>query len=148
MSIKLKIKCKDCKKLTTKEDYFAIEDKLCNDCVRRRKSDFMDRVRKTGKCNECHKIIEDESDKDMFNMMGVCGDCFFSFKEEPEVKKDNRIFEIRIRTGKGTKSNEEEIDNSVETILSIAQLLERKFNGISMARCKIFEDGTSLVLKR
>ena len=147
MPIKIKIKCKDCGKLTTKDDFYRFENQLCDKCVSNRMANSMDRIRKTGKCGDCGKIIG-EDDKEFFNMMGCCGDCFFTFKPEDNQKvKDKRIFEIRIRTGKGDRSSKQELDDSVETILSIAQILEEKFDGISAARGKIHEDGTSLILQ-
>ena len=148
MPIKIKIKCKDCGKLTTKDDFYRFENQLCDKCVSNRMANSMDRIRKTGKCGDCGKIIG-EDDKEFFNMMGCCGDCFFTFKPEDNQKvKDKRIFGIRIRTGKGDRSSEEEINDSVETILDIGSMLENKFNGISMAKCKIHEDGTSLILQK
>lgn len=147
MPIKLKIKCKDCGKLTTENDFYRFENQLCDNCVSNRMANSMDRIRKTGRCSECNKLVTEESDKEFWNMMGCCGDCFFTFKQEDKPKRDKRIFEIRIRTGKGEKSSKRELDDSVETILDIAQILEKSFNGISAGRCKIHEDGTSLILQ-
>ena len=61
-------------------DVLVRQHHLCDNCIRKRMSDFMDRVRKSGKCSDCGKIITTNDDKEFWDVMGVCLDCFYSIK--------------------------------------------------------------------
>ena len=50
--------------------------------------------------------------------------------------------EVIVRTGKGRKSNEKEIDKTVDEVMRIGLRLKGKIVGGD-----VFEDGTSLVLE-
>lgn len=53
---------------------------------------------------------------------------------------------ITVKTGKGDKSTEKEIDKTVDVVLMIGELINKKFKGVQEGRCKIYPDGTSLHL--
>ena len=52
------------------------------------------------------------------------------------------IVEIKVKTNKGKKSSEKEIDRTVDEVMRIGLMLESKIIGGD-----VFEDGTSLKLK-
>lgn len=53
---------------------------------------------------------------------------------------------ITTKTGKGSKSSEEEIDKTVDTVLMIGEIINKKLRGVQEGRCRCYRDGTSLVL--
>jgi hypothetical protein len=55
---------------------------------------------------------------------------------------------ITLKTGKGDKSTKKDLDKSVDTILSIGSILEKKFKGFKMGKCRCLKDGTSLILEK
>ena len=55
---------------------------------------------------------------------------------------------LTIKTGKGSKSTKKEIDKTVDVVLSMGNELERKMKGFKIGRCRIHEDGTSLILDK
>lgn len=55
---------------------------------------------------------------------------------------------ITAKTGKGLKSTKKEIDKTVDAVLSIGQLINKKFKGILEGSCRIYPDGTSLILEK
>ena len=77
---KMIINCEDCNKEIDDNDVLVRQHHLCDNCIRKRMSDFMDRVRKSGKCSDCGKIITTNDDKEFWDVMGVCLDCFYSIK--------------------------------------------------------------------
>lgn len=71
-------KCKDCGKEIDESDIYTQRYNLCEDCVLLRVGRSMDRAMKTRRCLECNKLVTGKSsDKEIFEMMGYCGDCFF-----------------------------------------------------------------------
>ncbi len=60
----------------------------------------------------------------------------------------NMIITITAKTGKGDKSSKAEIDKSVDTVLMIGELINKKLKGVQEGRCRCYKDGTSLVLKQ
>ena len=55
---------------------------------------------------------------------------------------------LTIKTGKGSKSTKQEIDKTVDVVLSMGTELEKRMNGFKIGRCKVYEDGTSLILTK
>jgi len=55
---------------------------------------------------------------------------------------------ITLKTGKGDKSTKKDLDKSVDTILTIGSMLEKKFKGFKVGKCKCLKDGTSLILEK
>lgn len=55
---------------------------------------------------------------------------------------------ITLKTGKGDKSTKRDLDKSVDTILTIGSMLDRKFKGFKVGKCKCLKDGTSLILTK
>jgi hypothetical protein len=55
---------------------------------------------------------------------------------------------ITLKTGKGDKSTKKDLDKSVDTILSIGSILEKKFKGFKIGKCRCLKDGTSLILEK
>ena len=55
---------------------------------------------------------------------------------------------ITLKTGKGDKSTKKDLDKSVDTILNIGSMLEKKFKGFKIGKCKCMKDGTSLILEK
>lgn len=53
---------------------------------------------------------------------------------------------ITIKTGKGSKSTQKEIDRTVDMVLDVGALLHKQHNFVE-GRCKCMSDGTSLILK-
>ena len=49
-----------------------------------------------------------------------------------------------ILTGKGEKSTEKEVD----TVLKIGSALDKKHEDFSYGRCRVYPDGTGLVLEK
>lgn len=57
------------------------------------------------------------------------------------------IITITAKTGKGSKSTKKEIDKTVDAVLTIGEMINKKFKGIQEGRCRCYEDGTSLKLR-
>ena len=55
---------------------------------------------------------------------------------------------ITVKTGKGEKSTEKEVDKTVDTVLEIGSALDKKYGDFSYERCRVYPDGTGLVLER
>ena len=55
---------------------------------------------------------------------------------------------ITAKTGKGLNSTKKEIDKTVDTVLLIGELINKKFRGVREGRCRIYPDGTSLTLNK
>lgn len=55
---------------------------------------------------------------------------------------------LTIKTGKGTKSTKEDIDKTVDVVLSMGTELEKRMKGFKIGRCRVYEDGTSLILQK
>lgn len=55
---------------------------------------------------------------------------------------------ITVKTGKGLNSTKKEIDKTVDMVLMIGEMINKKLKGVKEGRCKIYTDGTSLVLER
>ena len=73
------------------------------------------------------------------------------FMKEQEVLRANIAemeFAITVKTGKGEKSTEKEIDKTVNTVLEIGSALDKKYGNFSYGRCRVYPDGTGLVLER
>lgn len=49
---------------------------------------------------------------------------------------------ITVKTGKGEKSTEKEIDKTVDTVLEIGSALDKKYGDFSYGRCRVYPDGT------
>ncbi|MEK6833511.1 MAG: hypothetical protein AABY32_05690 [Nanoarchaeota archaeon] len=54
---------------------------------------------------------------------------------------------ITVKTGKGLNSTKKEIDKTVDMVLMIGELIDRKLKGVREGKCKIYPDGTSMILK-
>ena len=55
---------------------------------------------------------------------------------------------LTIKTGKGSKSTQKEIDESVDRVLDMGSYLNKKYKGFDCGRCRLFKDGTSLILEK
>lgn len=55
---------------------------------------------------------------------------------------------ITVKTGKGDKSSKSEIDKTVDVVLMIGELINKNFKGVREGRCRVYLDGTSLILMR
>ena len=55
---------------------------------------------------------------------------------------------ITIKTGKGEKSTGKEVDKTVDTALKIGSILDKKYGSFSYGRCRVYSDGTGLVLEK
>ena len=55
---------------------------------------------------------------------------------------------VTVKTGKGYKSTEKEIDKKVNALLDTAQILQKKFRGFKEGKYKFYPDGTSMTLER
>jgi len=55
---------------------------------------------------------------------------------------------ITLKTGKGDKSTKKDLDESVDTILKIGSILEKKFKGFKAGRCRCMKDGTTLIMEK
>jgi len=55
---------------------------------------------------------------------------------------------ITVKTGKGDKSTEKEIDKTVDILERILLTIDRKFKKYKWGRCKAMCDGTSLILSQ
>ena len=55
---------------------------------------------------------------------------------------------ITVKTGKGLNSTKKEIDKTVDAVLSIGEMINKKFKGVWEGHCKIHPDGTSLIIER
>jgi hypothetical protein len=55
---------------------------------------------------------------------------------------------LTIKTGKGNKSTKQDIDKTVDIVLSMGTELEQRIKGFKIGRCKIHQDGTSLILQK
>ena len=55
---------------------------------------------------------------------------------------------ITVKTGKGEKSTEKEIDKTVDTVLEIGSALDKKYGNFSYGRCRVYPDGTGLVMEK
>ena len=55
---------------------------------------------------------------------------------------------ITVKTGKGLNSTRKEIDKTVDTVLLIGEMINKKLKGVREGKCKVHPDGTSLVLER
>jgi len=51
---------------------------------------------------------------------------------------------ITVKTGKGEKSTEKEVD----TVLEIGSALDKKYGDFSYGGCRVYPDGTGLVLEK
>ena len=47
-----------------------------------------------------------------------------------------------------TIKDKKNIDSTVDRVLEIGSILEKKFKGFRMGRCKYMSDGTSLILEK
>ncbi|MDP2925821.1 MAG: hypothetical protein Q8N99_05610 [Nanoarchaeota archaeon] len=47
-----------------------------------------------------------------------------------------------------TIKDEKDIDSTVDKILDIGSMLEKRFKGFKVGRCRCMEDGTSLILEK
>ena len=57
------------------------------------------------------------------------------------------IITITVKTGKGDKSSKIEIYKSVDTVLLIGEMINKKFKEVREGKCKVYEDGTSLTFE-
>ncbi len=55
---------------------------------------------------------------------------------------------LTVKTGKGEKSTEKEVDKTVDTALKIGSILDKKYGSFSYGRCKVYPDGTGLVMEK
>ena len=55
---------------------------------------------------------------------------------------------IIVRTGKGEKSTEKEVDRTVDTVLEIGSILDKKLGSFNYGRCRVYPDGTGLVMEK
>ena len=55
---------------------------------------------------------------------------------------------ITVETGEGEKSTEKDIDKTVDLVMMIGSILEKKFKGFTVGRCKCMSDGISLILEK
>ena len=55
---------------------------------------------------------------------------------------------LTVKTGKGDKSTSKDVDKTVDLLVEACQILNKKFNGFKEGRCKIYSDGTSMILER
>ena len=55
---------------------------------------------------------------------------------------------LTIKTGKGIRSTKKDIDRTVDVVLSMGNELEKRMKGFKIGRCKIHQDGTSLILEK
>ena len=55
---------------------------------------------------------------------------------------------ITVKTGKGSKSTEKEIDKTADVLINTCQVLQKKFKGFKEGRCGIYPDGTSMTLEK
>ena len=55
---------------------------------------------------------------------------------------------ITVKTGKEKKSTEKEIDKTIYTVLEIGSALDKKFDNFSYGRCRVYPDGTGLVMEK
>jgi len=55
---------------------------------------------------------------------------------------------ITVKTGKGEKSTDKEIDKTVDTVLEIGSALDKKYGEFSYGRCRVYSDGTGLVMEK
>lgn len=53
---------------------------------------------------------------------------------------------ITVKTGKGLNSTKKEIDKTVDTVLMVGDLINKKLKGVKEGSCRIHSDGTSLIL--
>ena len=54
---------------------------------------------------------------------------------------------ITVKTGKGLNSTKKEIDKTVDTVLMVGDLINKKLKGVREGKCKIYPDGTSVSIK-
>ncbi|MBS3075029.1 hypothetical protein J4429_01065 [Candidatus Pacearchaeota archaeon] len=53
---------------------------------------------------------------------------------------------ITVKTEKGLNSTKKEIDKTVDAVLMVGDLINKKLKGVREGKCKIYPDGTSLQL--
>ena len=53
---------------------------------------------------------------------------------------------ITVKTEKGLNSTKKEIDKTVDAVLMIGDLINKKLKGIREGRCKVYPDETSMSL--
>jgi hypothetical protein len=47
-----------------------------------------------------------------------------------------------------TIKDKKDVDSTVDKVLDIGSMLEKKFRGFKMGRCRCLRDGTTLVMER
>jgi hypothetical protein len=55
---------------------------------------------------------------------------------------------ITVKTGKGDKSTEKEIDGTVDVLENILFLIDDKFKSYKWSKCKAMFDGMQVVLEK
>jgi hypothetical protein len=55
---------------------------------------------------------------------------------------------ITVKTGKGDKSTEKEIDKTVDILEKILFTLDKKFKSYKWSKCKAMCDGTQAILEK
>jgi len=55
---------------------------------------------------------------------------------------------VTLKTGKGDKSTKKDLNKNVDTILTIGSMLEKKFRGFKVGKCKCLKDGATLILEK
>jgi hypothetical protein len=53
---------------------------------------------------------------------------------------------ITVKTGKGLNSTKKEIDKTVDMVLMIGEMINKKLKGVREGSCRVLSDGTSLIL--
>lgn len=56
--------------------------------------------------------------------------------------------QILAKTGKGEESTEKEIDETVDTVLDMGSMLEKKFKDYKLTDCRNYNDSTSVFLEK
>ena len=47
-----------------------------------------------------------------------------------------------------TIKDKKNLDSTVDKVLDIGSMLEKKFKGFKVGRCKCYEDGTTLIMEK
>ena len=55
---------------------------------------------------------------------------------------------VTVKTGKGLNSTKKEIDKTVDIVLMIGEMINKKLKGVENGRCKIYPDGTRITLEK
>jgi len=53
---------------------------------------------------------------------------------------------ITVKTGKGEKSTAKEIDKTVTAVMRISRILDKRYGNFNYEKCRVYPDGTGLVL--